>query len=150
MSVGHKRGCCAPAGTPKHRLAGLLRQSVLRRLVGYNDVNDAKQQCRDPAMRWVVGDQAITESAASARQMGGFETRRARRLSGPICGGRGISLAVLRLLSPAVLGERPFSHHYRRRLQLQPLQCGAYLPATRCLLPGCIERWGRLIRRGVL
>ena len=32
--------------------------------------------CHDPAMRWVVGDRAITESAAvSASQMGRFETK---------------------------------------------------------------------------
>jgi hypothetical protein len=38
-------------------------------------VNDADRLCRDPAMRWVVGDRAITGSAASASQMGRFETR---------------------------------------------------------------------------
>jgi hypothetical protein len=37
-------------------------------------VNDADRLCRDPAMRWVVGDRAITGSAASASQMGRFET----------------------------------------------------------------------------
>jgi Transposase DDE domain group 1 len=59
----------------RHRLAGLLRQSVFGRLAGYEDVNDAERLCRDPAMRWVVGDQAITGSAASASQMGRFETK---------------------------------------------------------------------------
>jgi DDE family transposase len=39
----------------RHRLAGLLRQSVFGRLAGYEDVNDADRLCRDPAMRWVVG-----------------------------------------------------------------------------------------------
>src|SRR3954447_20257021 len=58
----------------RHRLAGLLRQSVFGRLAGYEDVNDAERLCRDPAMRWVVGDRAITGSAASASQMGRFET----------------------------------------------------------------------------
>src|SRR6478672_5698895 len=58
----------------RHRLAGLLRQAVFGRLAGYEDVNDADRLCRDPAMRWVVGDQAITSSAASASQMGRFET----------------------------------------------------------------------------
>ena len=43
----------------RHRLAGLLRQSVFGRLAGYEDVNDADRLCRDPAMRWVVGDRAI-------------------------------------------------------------------------------------------
>jgi hypothetical protein len=56
-------------------LAGLLRQSVFGRLAGYEDVNDAERLCRDPAMRWVVGDQAIAGFAASASQMGRFETK---------------------------------------------------------------------------
>jgi len=59
----------------RHRLAGLLRQSVFGRLAGYEDVNDAERLCRDPAMRWVVGDRAITSFAASASQMGRFETK---------------------------------------------------------------------------
>jgi hypothetical protein len=58
----------------RHRLAGLLRQSVFGRLAGYEDVNDAERLCRDPAMRWVVGDRAIAGFAASASQMGRFET----------------------------------------------------------------------------
>jgi hypothetical protein len=59
----------------RHRLAGLLRQSVFGRLAGYEDVNDAERLRRDPAMRWVVGDRAISGSAASASQMGRFETK---------------------------------------------------------------------------
>jgi Transposase DDE domain group 1 len=59
----------------RHRLAGLLRQSVFGRLAGYEDVNDAERLCRDPAMRWVVGDKAISGYAASASQMGRFETK---------------------------------------------------------------------------
>src|ERR1700675_1704433 len=58
----------------RHLLVGLLRQSVFGRLAGYEDVNDADRLCRDPAMRSVVGDRAITGSAASASQMGRFET----------------------------------------------------------------------------
>src|SRR5260370_19018174 len=58
----------------RHLLVGLLRQSVFGRLAGYEDVNDAERLCRDPAMRWVVGDRAITGSAASASQMCRFET----------------------------------------------------------------------------
>jgi len=59
----------------RHRLAGLLRQSVFGRLAGYEDVNDARRLYHDPAMRWVVGDRAITGSAASVSQMGRFETK---------------------------------------------------------------------------
>ena len=58
----------------RHLLVGLLRQSVFGRLAGYEDVNDAEQLCRDPAMRWVVRDRAIQGAAASASQMGRFET----------------------------------------------------------------------------
>jgi hypothetical protein len=59
----------------RHRLVGLLRQSVFGRLGGYEDVNDADRLCHDPATRWVVGARAITGSAASATQMGRFETK---------------------------------------------------------------------------
>ena len=58
----------------RHLLVGLLRQSVFGRLAGYEDVNDAYRLCRDPAMRWVVGDRAPIGRAASASQMGRFET----------------------------------------------------------------------------
>jgi hypothetical protein len=58
----------------RHALVGLLRQSVFGRLAGYEDVNDAERLRRDPAMRWVVGDRAVREPAASASQMGRFET----------------------------------------------------------------------------
>ena len=58
----------------RHALAGLVRQSVFGRLAGYEDVNDAERLCRDPAMRWIVGDRAIQRAAASASQMGRFET----------------------------------------------------------------------------
>jgi len=50
----------------RHRLAGLLHQSVFGRLAGYEDVNDVERLCRDPAMRWVVGHQPIAGSAAAA------------------------------------------------------------------------------------
>jgi hypothetical protein len=58
----------------RHLLVGLLRQSVFGRLAGYEDVNDADRLCRDPAMRWVVGGNAAMGQAASASQMGRFET----------------------------------------------------------------------------
>jgi hypothetical protein len=38
------------------------------------DANDADRLCRDPAMRWGVGDQAITGFAVSASQIDRFET----------------------------------------------------------------------------
>jgi len=58
----------------RHFLVGLRRQSVFGRLAGYEDVNDAERLCRDPAMRWVVGGGAPMGRAASASQMGRFET----------------------------------------------------------------------------
>jgi hypothetical protein len=70
-------GILADARTGKngrHQLVGLLRQSVFGRLAGYEDVNDAERLCRDPAMRWVVGGRAPMGQAASASQMGRFET----------------------------------------------------------------------------
>jgi len=47
---------------------------VFGRLAGYEDMNDADRLGRDPAMRWIVGGRAVTESAASTSQMGRFET----------------------------------------------------------------------------
>src|SRR5918997_1809695 len=58
----------------RHSLVGQFRQSVFGRLAGYEDVNDADRLAHDPAMRWVVGGRAVTQNAASASQMGRFET----------------------------------------------------------------------------
>ncbi len=58
----------------RHVLSGLLRQSVFGRLAGYEDVNDAERLAHDPAMRWIVGGRAAHDCAASASQMGRFET----------------------------------------------------------------------------
>ena len=55
-------------------MAGQFRQSVFDRLGGYEDVNDADRLGRDPAMRWIVGGKAVERQAASASQMGRFET----------------------------------------------------------------------------
>jgi len=57
-----------------HRLDGLFRQSVYGRLAGYEDVNDADRLALDPVMRQVVGGRAVEAQAASASQMGRFET----------------------------------------------------------------------------
>jgi hypothetical protein len=57
-----------------HSLVGLLRQSVFGRLAGYEDVNDADRLALDPVMRQVVGGRAVDDQAASASQMGRFET----------------------------------------------------------------------------
>ena len=59
----------------RHTLLAQFRQSVFGRLAGYEDVNDADRLSHDPAMRWVVGGRATASVAASASQMGRFETR---------------------------------------------------------------------------
>jgi hypothetical protein len=48
-----------------HLLTGLLRQSVFGRLAGYEDVNDAEQLSRDPAMRAIVDRKGLDRRAAS-------------------------------------------------------------------------------------
>jgi hypothetical protein len=58
----------------RHHLVPLLRQSVYSRLAGYHDTNDAERLCQDPAMRVVVGWQGSDRNAASASEMGRFET----------------------------------------------------------------------------
>src|SRR6056297_1234857 len=58
----------------RHRLAGLLRQSIFSRLAGYEDVNDADRLRRDPVIRRLVGGRAVKRGAASASAMGRFET----------------------------------------------------------------------------
>src|SRR6516164_638395 len=58
----------------RHLLVGLLRQLVFGRLAGYEDVKDADRLCRDPAMRRVIGGNVPMGRAASASQMGRFET----------------------------------------------------------------------------
>jgi hypothetical protein len=59
----------------QHALVGMLRQSVFGRLAGYEDVNDAQRLRHDPAMRRIVGGKAASDCAASASQMGRFETK---------------------------------------------------------------------------
>src|SRR5215207_9726572 len=58
----------------RHTLIAQLRQSVFGQLAGYEDVNDADRLAHDPAMRWVMSGRAVTQTAASASQMGRFET----------------------------------------------------------------------------
>ena len=58
----------------QHPLLPLLRQSVYRRLAGYEDTNDAERLAQDPAMRVIVGWQGTDKQAASTNTMSRFET----------------------------------------------------------------------------
>jgi hypothetical protein len=58
----------------RHTPIAQLRQAVFGRLAGYEDVNDADRLAHNPALRWIVGGRAVTQAAASASQMGRFET----------------------------------------------------------------------------
>src|ERR671916_1284615 len=63
-----------PGRNGRHTLTAQIRQAIFGRLAGYEDVNDADRLAHDPAMRWVVGGRSLTYQAASASQMGRFET----------------------------------------------------------------------------
>ena len=47
-----------------HQLDGLVRQSVVGRLAGYEDVNDADRLALDPVMCQIVGGRAVAAQAA--------------------------------------------------------------------------------------
>ena len=75
------RGIIADARSGKngrHALAGLFRQSVFSRLVGYEDVNDAERLRHDPAMRWIVGGKAAQEERGFAESDGALRDAMAR------------------------------------------------------------------------
>lgn len=57
----------------QHSLLALLRQSIYRRLAGYEDVNDAERLSLDPPLR-AVGGRARDNQAASTSEMARFET----------------------------------------------------------------------------
>lgn len=57
----------------RHRVAGLLRQSIFSRLVDYQDVNDTDRLRLAPVIRQFVGDRVIKRRAASASDMCRFE-----------------------------------------------------------------------------
>jgi hypothetical protein len=69
----------APARMAATGWAACCANQCSGRWPAYEDVNDADRLSRDPAMRWVVGARAITGLAASASQIGRFETARLTR-----------------------------------------------------------------------
>jgi hypothetical protein len=58
----------------QHSLLAWLRQSIDRRLAGYEDLHDAERLGLDPAMRIVVGGRAKDRQAASTSARARFET----------------------------------------------------------------------------
>ena len=85
-------------------LNGLFWQSVFGRLAGYEDVNDADRLVLDPVMRLVVGGCADDAQAASATQLGRFETET-------------LALAENRVVLANLKGAWINRFHDRRRLK---------------------------------
>ncbi len=52
----------------RHRLVVQFRQSVFGRLAGYEDVNDADRLGCDPAIRFIVGERAVTMDLHDGRK----------------------------------------------------------------------------------
>jgi len=52
----------------RHTLIAQLRQSVFGRVAGYEDLNDADRLAHGPALRWIVGGRAVTQSADAMGQ----------------------------------------------------------------------------------
>jgi len=55
-------------------LTDLVRQSVYRRLAGYEDVNDAERLCHDPTFRLIGSEQIWERGAALTSRVHSFET----------------------------------------------------------------------------
>jgi len=55
-------------------LTDLVRQSVYRRLAGYEDVNDAERLCHDPTFRLIGSEQRWERGAALTSRVHSFET----------------------------------------------------------------------------
>jgi hypothetical protein len=58
----------------RHDLVGILRQSVLGRFAGYEDVNDADRLGCDPEMHWIVGARLSSAKRFRPVRWGRFET----------------------------------------------------------------------------
>jgi len=55
-------------------LTDLVRQSVYRRLAGYEDVNDAERLCHDPTFRLIGSEQIWERGTAPTSRVHSFET----------------------------------------------------------------------------
>ena len=71
-SAGDRPGDADPQTEP---LTDLVRQSVYRRLAGYEDVNDAERLSHDPTFR-LIGSEKIWERRAAPRRPGCTRLRR--------------------------------------------------------------------------
>ena len=72
----------------RHTLIAQLRQSIFGRLAGYEDVNDADRLAHDPAMRWVVGGRAVTQTCGLHQPDGALRDRGADPRGEPVRAGR--------------------------------------------------------------
>jgi hypothetical protein len=59
----------------QYYLLDLLRQSIYLRLAGYEDVNDSDTLKTDPVLRYLLGNKAANDVAASSSEVGRFETQ---------------------------------------------------------------------------
>jgi hypothetical protein len=59
----------------QYNLLDLLRQSIYLRLAGYEDVNDSDTLKTDPVLRYLLGNKAANDVAASSSEVGRFETQ---------------------------------------------------------------------------
>ena len=62
---------CRRGKNTRHKLGGLLRQSVFGRLAGYEDVNDAERLARDPVIRYAI---RLPANQALQRRIGDLRT----------------------------------------------------------------------------
>src|SRR5215218_5466239 len=96
-----------------HSLVRQFRQSVFGRLAGYEDVNDADRLAHDPAMRWVVGDQARNGTSGLDQPDGPLRDRGADPSGEPVRAQRPLRRGLARR---AGAGGRPLPDHHEAAL----------------------------------
>jgi len=73
------------------------------------DVNDADHLAHDPATRRIIGGRGVRDGAASASQMGGFETKKRRSGVAPFLGFQPVELIELKVSRSMFALEKLFS-----------------------------------------